>query len=527
MKYQGIGLCRVSTSKQRLEGSSLSAQEVRIRSVATDMFDCTIVKMWSLDISSRKGKNLNRKDLHEMLAFCKQNKKIKFVFVDEHDRFMRSVDEYYYWKVKFEQEAGTTFVIAAKPELALSPNTASMAIEFFGVWQGEVSNEERITKTTDKMQAKIKEGYYPGHCHLAYTTSDTKGLHVPSEPQWSLLRDSMHKILYKGYSVHEALKWLNSNGFKYGEKELEMDKFKAALLEPYYAGIVRMSNWEVINEHGLHKPMITKEEHRLLVDKVSGLGKKFTVRKENPEFPINNIGMCERCYKENGEKGMLVGYNHNNGKQGNARKHYKRYRCRLCNKAVLKDVVHAGFDDLLNDIEFVAPQDRLRDDLKRIWREEVEDKTQAAARLKQKKNVLLDKKDKLVQAIVDQPEFAEDFKASLLNLKTEILTVEQAIDDAENHDDEFEEFVDFAFGFVDNMRNEFWELDREDKQRCKQLIFPGEFLVSRTGKVSTQELSPFYRYKKTPRRALVGSISYNGGPSGARTQDTGLKRPVL
>ncbi len=92
MSNYGIALCRVSTSKQRLEGSSLSAQEVRIMRVSSELFNCELVKTWSLDISSRKGKNFKRKDLEEMLAYCKKHKKISFLFVDEHDRYMRSVD---------------------------------------------------------------------------------------------------------------------------------------------------------------------------------------------------------------------------------------------------------------------------------------------------------------------------------------------------------------------------------------------------------------------------------------------------
>lgn len=167
MNY-GIALCRVSTSKQRLEGSSLSAQETRINKVSRELFNCEIVRTWSLDVSSRKDKNFKRKDLEEMLAYCKKDNRISFLFVDEHDRYMRSVDEYYMWKGRFLYEAGVTLVIAAKPELALNPNSASMAIEFFGVWQGETSNEERITKTTDKMQAKILAGYFPGSAHTGY-----------------------------------------------------------------------------------------------------------------------------------------------------------------------------------------------------------------------------------------------------------------------------------------------------------------------------------------------------------------------
>lgn len=512
MKYKAVALCRVSTSKQRIEGSSLEAQEVRVYDAAAYL-EAEIVRLWSLDTSSKKGVNLKRKDLQEMLIFCKQNKAVRYLIVDEVDRFMRSIAEYYWYKVEFQQ-LGVEIRFASKPELS-GEDQRAVFDEMIDIYRAESSNIERSTKTTDKMKAKIALGYYPGHPHIAYMKSETKGFHVPQEPNWSLLRGAMRKILYSAFTLHEALKWLNKNGFQYGNDGLDMDRFKKVLMEPYYAGIVKMSNWDVINEHGLHEAMITIQEYEQLYRIVSGKGKKFTIRKENPDFPISNVGMCENCAEVYSSRAMLVGYKHNNGKDGNSRKYYERYRCRVCNKAILKDNVHNGFDGFLSGVEFIEPKVQdLSKDLKRAWKDEVQDNTQTIARLKQKLELLSDDKDKLVRAIATRPELAEDFQDSLVKLKQEISSIEQSIVEAEDTDKDFEEFVDFALGFVTDMKDEFWALEREDKQRCKEIIFPGEFLVSRSGKVSTQELSKLFRYsdtKKEPQKALVYS---NGGPGG-------------
>lgn len=92
MKNQAIALCRVSTKKQRLEGSSLEAQEVRVNECAAYL-EAEIMKFWSLDTSSRKGKNIARKDLHQMFQYCKSHRKIKYIIVDEADRFMRALQD--------------------------------------------------------------------------------------------------------------------------------------------------------------------------------------------------------------------------------------------------------------------------------------------------------------------------------------------------------------------------------------------------------------------------------------------------
>lgn len=103
-KVKAIALCRVSTVKQGIEGSSLEAQEQRVYDAAL-LFNAEIVRFWSITRSSRKGKNYQREDLMEMLTFAKADKNVKYIIVDEPDRFMRDLEAYYYWKVKFRQEA--------------------------------------------------------------------------------------------------------------------------------------------------------------------------------------------------------------------------------------------------------------------------------------------------------------------------------------------------------------------------------------------------------------------------------------
>jgi DNA invertase Pin-like site-specific DNA recombinase len=509
MKYQAIALCRVSTIGQLRDGN-LEPQEERIIKAA-EFLEVDIVEWWKLAISSRKGKNAYRKDLLEMYEFCKRHKTVKFLIVDEVDRFMRAIDDYYFWKVQF-RNIGVQLRHANKPQVD-PEDPRSVFDELIDVYRAEQSNDERISKTPEKMQAKMRLGYYPGVVHHGYKKTDVPSLHEPLEPQWGLLRASGRKILYEAYTLHEALAWLNNNGYEYSGRKMAMDKFKHVMKDPYNGGIITMRNWEVVIENGLHKAMFTKEEHERLEQIVIGKGKKFTVRKDNPLFGMSNVGMCPECFTEHGSRAALVGFTHNNGKQGNSRKYYDRYRCRVCNKAILKKEVHEGVDEFLESVEYIEPKiDKLKQDLKKAWREEMNDNTQVVARLKRRLNILKDQKNGLISTLAVQPDLVDDIKTAIIKLKQDINIVENDIIVAEDTDIDFEEFVDFSISFVDNMKSEFWDLERVDKQRCKQLLFPGEILVSRTGKVSTRELSKLIRYKNTPTYELVGAKFMNGGP---------------
>src|ERR1700758_3284929 len=114
---QAIVLCGVSTPGQMRDGN-LDPQIERVNKAA-EFLDADIVRRWELAISSRKGKNIKRKDLLEMYEFCRKNKRVKYLIVDEVDRFMRSIDEYYWWKVQLKG-IGVQLIHANKPHV--NPN---------------------------------------------------------------------------------------------------------------------------------------------------------------------------------------------------------------------------------------------------------------------------------------------------------------------------------------------------------------------------------------------------------------------
>lgn len=340
-KVKAIALCRVSTVKQGIEGSSLEAQEQRVYDAAS-IFNAEIVRFWSITRSSRKGKNYQRKDLVEMLAVAKADKKIKYIIVDEPDRFMRDLQTYYYWKTKFEEEAGTKLVYAKKPHLANDDSMVSTMEEMIDVFRGEASNIERITKTTANMQARVAAGYYPSNPKTGYQRTETAGLHAPKEPEWSILRSGFLQVL-EGIPIKDVVASINAAGYK--EKSgrlLDTHRFKIMLNDPFYAGIIQMSSWTV-NPHGLHKAMITPEQHEQLKNIVKGIVYK-PHKQYNPEFPLSKIMTCKECLEEGTKNPKIVGYVNHNGK-GN---YYKRYKCRVCKQNyMLRDELHGELGDIL------------------------------------------------------------------------------------------------------------------------------------------------------------------------------------
>ena len=101
-QYKAIALCRVSSDEQ-LKNNSLARQNEAVMRMAKKL-NVTIPRnyVWSGSVSSKRGKNMKRKDLNEIYEVCKKDRLVKYVIVDEPDRFMRSIEEAFAWEANLE-----------------------------------------------------------------------------------------------------------------------------------------------------------------------------------------------------------------------------------------------------------------------------------------------------------------------------------------------------------------------------------------------------------------------------------------
>jgi DNA invertase Pin-like site-specific DNA recombinase len=501
MRIEAIALCRVSTLEQKIEGHSLERQEASVIK-ASQLLNAEIVKTWSLDQSSRSGKNLKRKDLSEMLIYCKLNRQVKYLIVDEVDRFMRSIDEFYFFEVSF-RELGVKVWYASQPELNTDDWTSKVT-KVLAILRAEMSNIERQGKSLNGLKARIKLGYWPFPLHQGYMKGTEAGLHIPDPTRFRLLRDAFREIVARRYTVNETLERLNNNGYKSpNDKPLRIDKFRELLKDPYYAGALRIDTWdkELWNDRGLHNAMITMEEWEELQLIVNNKMRKFQRKQHNPSFPLSNLLYCSSCLDK-----KLVGFTHRNGKNNWTG---EEYRCRGCNTVVKKPEAHKMTDEFLESIKMLRGNtEDFKQALRKIWQEEEQDSFNRIKQLKIRLHGLLDEKNKLATGIVMRPELADDLTQSLEQKKLEIKEVEKEIAEAENIENDFIEFTEFSIGYIKNLKDNWWELEHDERVECKLLISKQEIFINFSEKVYTPELSPILRLIGTEKEAFRASDSH-------------------
>ncbi len=517
---KAIALCRVSTKAQELDGN-LDPQKENVEKAA-NILDAELVKVWALAVSSRKGKNMNRKDLREMYEYCKRYKSVKYLIVDEVDRFMRSIDEYYWWKMEFKV-IGVRIIFAKRPDIDPDDERAVFD-ELIEIYRAQQSNQERITKTPEKQKAKLYAGYYPSNPHTGYRKSEIAGLHIPDEPNWSAMRKSFKAIASGEWTIEEGLKQALNDGLRtrnYGPRaiggnKIDMYRWKDLLIDPYYCGIIKFADWDLGEKviEGLHQPMITVEEHQVLLQLVKNKGKRFIIRKGgNPDYPLANMAECARCVLSEYKHPRLTSANQNNGAaKGYVR--YQRYRCRACHLEVLKDTFHEDITEELSQLLLSYEQkEKLKEHARKIWTSHEKTRMEKArialgrlSTLRQRKNTIV---DQLIDAQAQQDDTVDDIKERLESIKIEIAEADKVAAEAQDFEKDFDEFIGFAFDFMDNLGGEWWKLDKRLMGIYKQMLFPAGIQLTPDKKVYIPKISPIYLYKTqkiAPKEADFSSM---------------------
>lgn len=164
---------RVSSDEQ-LKNNSIAKQE-KMCLDAVSKLGAVHYRAWAGSVSSKKGLNVDRKDLQEMLEECKRNKRIKYAVFDELDRFMRSMLEIGYFLVQFKQ-LGVQVKFASQPDLNADTATNTLLL-MLEAYKAEGSNEERQRKSINGQTNALREGRYTFVPKPGYMKGKLVGIH--------------------------------------------------------------------------------------------------------------------------------------------------------------------------------------------------------------------------------------------------------------------------------------------------------------------------------------------------------------
>ena len=506
-KEFSIASCRVSSAEQ-LENNSLSRQESNVLR-ASDELNAPVIKYWSGSVSSKRGTNINRPDIKEMFDFCKQNKQVKYLIVDEPDRFMRSVDEGIYFEVKFQQ-IGVKVWYASDPILN-GDNLSAKLLKFSKYFSAEGSNDERITKSISGQSTALRSGRYPFVPKPGYMKGNRAGVPEVHPVRGPALRDVLVRMAEHRVTPTQALIELNKSDYTQERAPLKMDKFRKIATDGFYAGIVEIDRQvKVRNESGIHDPLITMDQHKELVKIFDSKKKNQSGPRKNgnQEYPLNTITQHDTCLEQK-NKGKFVGFKHSNGKNPNLI--YKKYRCRSCNLYIQRDELHSKVAQLFADNPITDKGVRtLSEALETVWEKKEAQAIQDANRIRHQISSLRDDISSQALAAIDPSNLSikPEILANIDKMKSDIADYEEQLATlSQKADADKRRFLEFAFNFAIHMEESFFTLTPEDAKKCKQILFPAGFYLDAEKNVYTPEISPLIRLAANKKDAEASDLS--------------------
>lgn len=488
-----LAICRVSTIEQ-LDGNSLNRQRDAVLRAAKERgLVIPDDGWWSGSVSSKRGTNINRKDLHEIVERCKKEKRIKYVIVDEVDRFMRSMLEMGYFLVEFKK-LGVSVIFASQPNLKTDTATDTLLL-MLEAFKAEGSNEERQHKSISGQAKALREGRYPFSPKPGYKRGKQRGIQEVHPVRGIALRDTLIKIVTKQVTPTQGLIELNKSKFMSdGHALYKMDKFRKIVTDPFYAGIIEIDKQvKVRNENGLHEPLITKDQHieliRIMDSKKKNQGGPR--KNGNPEYPLSNHVSCDLCTDK--KNGRYVGFRHSNGRNIHF---YHKYRCRACKRYLTRSDLHTMVASSFKPINEEARSAFLKA-LNTVWKEQEGQAVQTGNRIKHDISILEQTIARQVEAVTDPSNASvkDDILTSIANKKQEIIGLEDELEKLKHiADEDKDRFLRFAFDFIDNIGSRFLDpdLSPEHRVRCKLILFPAGFYLNAENKVYTPQISPIY-----------------------------------
>lgn len=498
IKIKAMALCRVSSDEQ-LKNHSLARQNEAVYKTAKRLnVEIPPEYIWSGSVSSKTGTNVHRKDLQEMIQTCKKDRKIKYLIVDEPDRFMRSIDEAFHFEVEFKKYG--VMVWYTDNELN-GDATMAKFMRFMKYFQAESSNNERVHKTIAGQTSAINAGRYPYQPLRGYKKGTVSGVPEKDGRKADIMQDVLKRLAAGMLTLTDSLKEYNrlAATVYYLPKEVKMDKWKKLVANPFYAGIISVDkNIKARNEHGLHEPLITKDEHRRICELVED-SRKHKVhngphKHGNPDFPLNGIIRCEGCSHSHSKYDKYVGLN-----QHAKTRIYPKYRCRGCYRSMDRDEVNQQVIEICSSIDMTERGRQLfLEALTKVWDMEEDNaeerkKSLAAALVDAKKTV-----DKQTRAYIDEvdPDVKASIKEVLNKSRDRADQLEKMLKEVgETADLEREKFTHFALGFIDDLGVHFVALSPINVEKCKQILFPDGFWMTPEKNVYTRQISPIYRYR--------------------------------
>ena len=456
--------CRVSTKRQKEEGHGLDSQEHRCRQYAAAK-GYEVEAVFPDDMSGG-GDFMKRPGMVALLAYLDARPDERYVVIfDDLKRYARDT-EFHLSLRRMMTERGAVreclnFNFEDSPE--------GKFFETIAAAQGQLEREQNGRQVSQKMRARMENGYYcygkiPGY---RYVPAEGGGkVMVPEEPAASAIREAFEGLAAGRFqSTAEVKRFFETTCAirKNRHGEVNWQTARDILRRPLYAGYIAMPGGCGKLQPGKHEPLVSYAIWRKVQDRLDGCAQAPARKDFNADFPLRGFVCCASCghpMTAAWSKGRSARY-----------PYYTCYQrgCERRGKSMRREKVEGDFETLLKSLK-PAPVllKLLRSMFADRWDQVGRSARERAASARAEAHKLESKIGKLVNRIMEaeNTRVIRAYEEQIAALEEEKIRLEEIAASAGQPRTSFEESFRTALAFLSNP----WNLWVSDVLEHKRLV---------------------------------------------------------
>ena len=296
VKRTAVIYCRVSSKKQKVDGSGLDSQEHRCREYAAARG--YVVDEVFFDDMTGGGDFMNRPGMVELLRYLGRGSRADgyVVIFDDLKRFARDTE----FHIRLRQRLAARNATVECLNFTFEDTPEGKFVETIIAAQGELERLQNKRQTLQKMKARLERGYYVFSCPTGYkyNKSENGNVLVRNEPLASIIAEALDGYASGRFQLQaEVKRFLESHPeYPRDRSGVVLNQHVANLLtRTVYAGYVEAPKWGVSLRKGHHAPLISFETFQKIQDRLNGKARVPARKNLNADFPLRGAVICGHC----------------------------------------------------------------------------------------------------------------------------------------------------------------------------------------------------------------------------------------
>ncbi|MCT4664232.1 MAG: recombinase family protein [Flavobacteriales bacterium] len=490
MKKERIAVAyiRVSTNRQREEGTSLASQKERIESYCAN----NNILLKEIFSDQESAKDFNRNGYQKALKYIKENKpEINLLIATNIDRFSRHVAK---GLTEIEQLEKIGVEVNFTEEWNDSINSpSSKLMTNFKMGFAEYERNKIGERTKLGIETALRQGRYTYTPPKGYSKQKLVSDNPYANGKIGLVPNEDAKLIKQLFIDFSTGEYLQKEIIaKYKSKGLKLSKstLSKLLSNILYIGKLDLSNYDVSENDiidAVHQPIVPTDVFYKVQDIKNGRNNKVkTTRPKNEKFPLSGFVYCTKC------DSPFYGSTSSNGKKKN-KKYYDYYSCKnnCLHQSYRAEYVHDRFKDLLR---LIRPSKGVIELYKEVLKTEYENALDQAKKSKKevKKEIkkLEEKLTKLTDKYIDDDITKDAYDLSSSKITRELQEFKSSLKNLDSNTDGLTSLIDFGLSFLGNLYKSYDSAPRAIKEKLLGSYFK-EHLYFGNGKFRTPKFNDF------------------------------------